>query len=235
MNIRTAVRHTQENLRTVGVVETARWMLRRLRVRLLEWKYGIRTDGVIRMRELGIESDEALEYWATSYSDFPKIMRALNLVPSQHVFVDFGVGLGRVVILAATYPFRRVSGVEHSPELAKQALANIAHSRPRLKCQEIEVVTCDASSYVLPRDASVLFFNNPFQGQVLESVLRNIRNFAAVAHRPLLIACNVPGPRAPGSPFESQIREHEWLELKREFPLSGLRRCLIFQTRTAGG
>src|SRR5262245_31578360 len=227
MDIRTTLRHTAEHFRTGGVTGTTLWIIRRFQWRWLERRYGIRTEAVIPMTELGIDNGESGEYVATDYSDFGRIMRALDLEPSEHVFVDFGAGMGRVMILAATYPFRRVVGIEHSPELAKIAGANIERSRPRLRCQALDIATCDAALYKLPRDSSVLYFYNPFHGAVLEAVLRNIRDLIEAARHPIWIVCNVP----PTSPFEDQMRRHEWLDLKSEFPLAELHRCLIFQTR----
>ena len=229
MNISTAVRHATDHVKTVGVAETARWMLRRIQWRVLERRYRIRTEVIIRMSELGIANPEALDYVATDYSDFNDIMRALDIRPADHVFVDFGAGLGRAVILAATYPFRRVSGVEHSPVLAGRARENIQRSRPRLACQDVEIVTCDAAAYRLPSDVSVFYFNNPFQGQVLDAVLANTRELARRAPRPLLLVCNLPAV----CEFEDQIRRHPWLRLKRELPLAEHRHCLIFETRSA--
>jgi hypothetical protein len=226
MNISTAVRHATEHVRTVGIAETARWMLRRIQWRVLERRYRIRTEGIIPMSALGLENGEALDYVATDYSDFSRMMRALQVDPAEHAFVDFGAGLGRVVILAATYPFRRVIGVEHSPALAGRARDNVEHSRPRLACQSVDIVVSDAAAFVLPSDASVFFFNNPFQGQVLEAVLANIRELARRAHRPLLLVCNLPAV----CQFEAQIRRQAWLRLRRALPLAEERHCLIFET-----
>jgi hypothetical protein len=175
MNFDTILRHVSEHIRNEGVGGTARWMFRRAQWRLHERRYGINTESVIPMAELGIDNEVAGEYAPTDYTDFAKIMRALALTPQQHVFVDFGAGLGRVVVLAATQPFRRVIGIEHSAELVRSANANIKNARLKLKCAHVEVVHSDATVYRLPEDASVLYFNNSFFGAVLETVLGNIR------------------------------------------------------------
>ena len=44
---------------------------------------------------------------------------------SQYTFVDVGSGKGRMLFVAAEYPFRRVVGVEFSNQLHVEALENI--------------------------------------------------------------------------------------------------------------
>ena len=226
MNVTTVFRHIDEHIRAEGVGGTLRWMLKRAQWRLHEQRYGIRTEGVIPMSELGIDNDEAGEYQPTDYTDFAKIMRALALEPSEHVFIDYGAGMGRVMVLAAGQGFRRVLGIEHSTELVEIAKANIEHARPKLKCHDIALIAGDAATYRLPQDTSVLYFNNSFRGELLERVLSNIRAFSMTAPRPVLVVCNLPFR----SPFEEQIRRHDWLELEQEIALNDRRRCLIFTT-----
>jgi hypothetical protein len=90
MNFDTILRHVSEHIRNEGVGGAARWMFRRAQWRLHERRYGISTEAVIPMAELGIDNNEAGEYQPTDYTDFAKIMRVLELKPQQHVFVDFG-------------------------------------------------------------------------------------------------------------------------------------------------
>src|SRR5262249_45816970 len=151
----------------------------------------------------------------------------LHLEPAEHVFVDFGAGIGRVVILAATCPFRRVVGVEHSTELARIALQNIERSRRKLKCRNVQITVCDAASYAVPPDASIFSLKHPLQVQVLEARLDSIRAMTVPAEGPILIVCNLPAVSA----FEYQILKHALLNLNTEFPLAELRRCLVFETR----
>src|SRR5262249_36015932 len=83
-------------------------------------------------------------------------------------------GMGRVVCLAATYPFRSVIGVELSASLCLIAKRNIDNVRLKLRCQEIKIVNVNAVDYTVPDEVSVMFFFNPFRGPVMEKVLANI-------------------------------------------------------------
>src|SRR5215471_2060232 len=227
MNVSTVSRHIGEHLRNEGVAGTIRWLLKRAQWRWNGRRYGIRTEAIIPMSELGINDEESGEYHPTDYTDFAKMIRELALEPSDHVFVDYGAGMGRVMILAATQPFERVLGIEHSAELVSIAKRNIEKARPKLSCRDVEIIEGDAALYPLPPDASVIFFNNPFFGEVLEHVLANIRAVAEQVSRPLLLVCNLPS----SSPFETQILRHGWLSLRRELALNDRRKCLIFETR----
>ena len=227
MNVRVVLSNTGQQLKTQGLFPALRSLFQRAHMRWNEWRLGIRTEGYIELSEFGIRNEECKHYSATSYADFSKIMRTLGIDPREHVFLDYGAGMGRAMILAATYPFKRVLGVDIVPELTAIAEENLARCRPKLVCQDIGITTGDATLYEIPLDVTLFYIANPFNGQVLAAVLANIRSFAAAASRPVLVVCNVPERSA----FEDQIRTHPWLELKRELALQNARRCLVF---TAG-
>ncbi len=56
-------------------------------------------------------------------------MRSLPVQYERRSFLDFGSGKGRMVIAAATLPFRRVLGVEISDRLLQEARRNVEAMR----------------------------------------------------------------------------------------------------------
>jgi hypothetical protein len=114
--------------------------------------------------------------------------------------------------------------VEISSRLSEIARQNFDRSRSRLICKDLDIETVNAIEYRLPADASVLYFNNPFSGDLLDKVLRNIQIFSA--SHPVIVLCNLPNRCA----FDAQIRKADWLFLQKEFRLSGERYCLIFRS-----
>jgi hypothetical protein len=86
------------------------------------------------------------------------------------------------------------------------------------------MVIADASAFEIPKDASTLFFHNPFAGSILSSVLENARRSHCSHPRVFQIICNLPEQSA----FENEITSVEWLKLNEGFLLSGRRKCLIF-------
>ena len=101
-------------------------------------------------------------------------MRHLSIQPGKDVFMDYGSGLGRVLILAATYPFKKVIGIELVERFNVVAATNFEKCRNKLKCKELQLLTVDAASYRPPNDVTVFYFYNPFRYPVLKRVLDNI-------------------------------------------------------------
>lgn len=90
--------------------------------------YGTRTTGHINRRKLGIKSDNlqlAHAYAPIRPAEFAAVMDMVEVDFESSVFVDFGSGMGRALLLASDYPFRRIVGVEISPLLHEIALGNI--------------------------------------------------------------------------------------------------------------
>jgi hypothetical protein len=101
---------------------------------------------------------------------------------ADYTFVDLGSGKGRMLFLAAEYPFRRIIGVELARELHEAALQNIRRYRsPKQRCREIESIYMDAANYVFPDQPLVISLFNPFGPSVLREVLDRL-NASAAAH-----------------------------------------------------
>lgn len=128
----------------------------------------------------------------------------------NEVFIDFGCGKGRTLIMAAELGFRRALGVEYSGQLCETAVKNagVFKSKSHSDCR-IDVVHSDAKEYAIPSDATVFFFFNPFGPAILEPVLAAIReSLKAKPRRAYLIYMN---PQHPGV-FEvgGFSRVHTW-------------------------
>jgi SAM-dependent methyltransferase len=106
-------------------------------------------------------------------------------------FIDFGCGKGRELLLASDYPFDCIIGVEFSPELVEVARRNLATCKnPNQISHNICIVAADAASYQLPEDPLVLYFYNPFNALVMQSVMSNLRDSLQRLPRPVtLIYC----------------------------------------------
>jgi SAM-dependent methyltransferase len=102
-------------------------------------------------------------------------MNSRGMDYSQYTFVDVGSGKGRMLFVAAEYPFRKVVGVEFATELHEQARENIARYRHmKRRCGEIESVAADAAEYEFPQDNLVLYLFNPFGPEVMGRMLANL-------------------------------------------------------------
>jgi SAM-dependent methyltransferase len=179
-------------VRQRGLVQTARYARVRLSESYHERHLGVRTAGRVSLAELGITNPDSALYVPSDYASIYRAFRHLTIEPDRDVFLDFGSGLGRVVIVAATFPFRKVSGVELSPQLTDLARENVRRARPRLKCPDVHLVTADAASYLVPPEVTVISFYNPFVGPVLASALASIRQSLRQAPRKLTVVFKNP-------------------------------------------
>jgi SAM-dependent methyltransferase len=106
-------------------------------------------------------------YVPSSWFALRRALRGRELGPHE-VFVDFGAGKGRALIAAARLPFTKVIGIEISPSLADAARLNVDAVRHRLRCQDIEVITADATEYPVPDAMTVAYLAHPFNGETFD-------------------------------------------------------------------
>src|SRR5689334_20151383 len=96
------------------------------------------------------------------------VLDGLQVDYAQFPFIDYGSGKGRVLIVAAGFPFKEVIGVEFSRELHETALKNIARiRRDMIRCGEVTSLHCDAASFQPPGSNLVCYFYNPFGPPVM--------------------------------------------------------------------
>src|SRR5436853_2105171 len=212
MNPKEAFRSFGSVLRERGIRAFFRAITDRLYVRWFEWRLGIRSEAVIDLKEFGIRNELFRPYVATDYCSFQTILDALEVRSNEDVFLDFGSGMGRAVIMAAKYPFRKIYGVEIAPQLNKIASQNVRSALPRLKCRDIELITANAREFVIPDEVTVIYFFNPFSGEVLSDVLNNVRASLRRRPRALRLICKIPARSA----LEEEIFKHKWLIKERE-------------------
>lgn len=158
-----------------------------------------------RTRNFGCESMD--------YRSLRRVFKYLKPQENRDVFLDFGSGLGRAVIVAATFSFRRAIGVEISSELNRVAERNVvrARARGRLKCRIIEIVAQDACSYSIPSDVTVVYMFSPFGETVISKVLDNIK--VSISEVPRKLRIVFANPRI----FEIVSHDCDWLVLQWEF------------------
>lgn len=135
-------------------------------------------------------------------------------LPRDGVFVDYGSGKGKILMLASRFGFRRVVGLEFSEELHRVAIANVKKYGQRSGCRSIEPTLCDASSYVLKGDENVLFFFNPFEQDVLDGCLEQIEK--SLSRNPRHLWVIYFDPR-----FSGRFIERLGLKITKEFVHGG--------------
>ena len=158
---------------------------------LLERRYGVASAERISLEDLGVPGRDRLWHHP---SDWISVRRALaRLDPSpDDVFLDLGSGMGRALLIAATFPFRRVIGVELAPALCETARENVASFRGRRRCGEIEVVCADAAAYPIPDDVSIAYLYSSFTGELFGRVFERLLVSVDRSPRVLRLVYNYP-------------------------------------------
>ena len=167
--------------RTRAATAAAFWMLPRSLMRTtrrgLVWLFYERRLGVTTTGSkatVAVKTDgEQVGYSPSRWRLLKSVLRDPPVGP-EDVFLDLGAGLGRVLVQASQLPFRRVIGVELSPELTAAARLNLARSKEHHRCGEVEVVLADASTYEVPDDVTVVFLYNPFTGLTFQRAIDNV-------------------------------------------------------------
>lgn len=150
-----------------------------------ERHYGISTLQIADIKHLHLADN--YHYQGASYFVIHQILRQLPIEAKKTVFIDFGAGKGRALVVGASKHFAQVIGVELSNELCQTAQQNIAKVQHRYPHTRFELVNIDATMYTIPSNANVLFFFNPFGGLVMQQVINNIQQSVQKYPRPLYV------------------------------------------------
>ncbi|MFM0351117.1 tRNA (guanine(46)-N(7))-methyltransferase TrmB [Paraburkholderia sp. RL17-347-BIC-D] len=175
-----------------------------------ERRLRIRSGGLVPIESLLAHWDECHDYYPSSIRAFNRVLRDLDITDND-VFVDYGSGMGRAIVLASHFPFRELIGVEASAGLHGTAHANVGRAVSAVERARVRLVHCDARVFRLPDTASVLYFYNPFHGDILRTVFADIEESLRLRPRRLRIVFNNP------SHFRLIERDYSWLRRAREY------------------
>jgi SAM-dependent methyltransferase len=162
--------------------------------------HGVDTEGEhagwTHLSDLDIASPnwiEGRDYAAIKPERFTRVLGSLDIPWAEYTFIDFGSGKGRALLLASEFPFKRIVGLEFSPELHRVAEANIGLYRSAgQKCRDIQSLNLDFVDFSLPNEPLVLFFFDPCRGSALEKLMKRIRELLLVNPSPVYAAYVAP-------------------------------------------
>jgi SAM-dependent methyltransferase len=208
--IAAAYARLRRGIRLWGVKGTARqaWQMARgwreqrrwaAQDREFDERHGVDTAGIVPLHALAIDSPNTelgVRYQASAPERFRALLGSIE-IPGGATFVDVGTGKGRPLLLASEWPFRRIVGVEFSPELCAVAERNAARFRSDAqRCRDIEVVCADATTWELPDEPLVVYLYNPFEPPLMREVLGGIRRSVERSPRELLLILVNVGDRS---------------------------------------
>ena len=157
-------------------------------------RHGITTRTIIPASELNFSNKETQSH-AIRYRPMPVLClkRGLKFLKSylteidNVTFVDYGSGMGRVMLLAAEAGFQSVVGIELSPQLILSCEKNIEKFKIKYPNCTFTILNQDASTYRPKKNVCVFFFFNPFDNSIFKRVMNEI--FESLNEYPRTIYC----------------------------------------------
>ena len=142
------------------------------------WFASHRKSSINIMKLNAIEKDldnksHSTFYVPTSIIPFFKLIKSIHL-PEHPVFVDYGAGKGRAMILAAECGFHKVKGLEFSPSLHQSAHRNIQMYIEKTGKKCFELIHTDVLNYEVKKEDNFFYFFHPFSEHILTQCLKNI-------------------------------------------------------------
>lgn len=164
--------------------------------------HGTDTAVILVGKELGLDftaGGHVVPRYETSSE--AAIRMPLDSLPIDHArftFVDLGCGKGKPLLVAASYPFRRLVGVDVSPVCIEVARRNVARYGPEhIDPSRVELLCLDAEDFEFPLDPLVVYLFDPFPGAVLEHVVANLEHSLEQRPREVYVVFLNPHGAAP--------------------------------------
>jgi hypothetical protein len=111
----------------------------------------------------------------------------------EFIFIDIGSGKGRVLLMAADYPFQRILGIELLPELHRVAKENLArYKSDSQQCFAIACIQGNASEFIFPPEPTVLYLFNPLPECALAKMINNVEQSLREHPRPVFVLYHNP-------------------------------------------
>ncbi len=185
-----------------------------------EKKYGIDTIQFNRLKTLSVYGENLMHasiYQGANYFLLEKAFDYLQSINANHTIVDFGCGKGRVLVVAAFYQFRKITGIDFAKALCVSAEQNIAKVQSKYSATDFKVICDDAINYKIKEDEKVFFFFNPFDEVVMLPVVKNILKSLKEKPRSIFIVYLNPLHKeiflSAGFEEEYYLKKLEYLEL----------------------
>ena len=167
-----------------------RWSAARAESVIDRQGFGIDTGGVIRLDELDFQSPHkvyGVTYVPSPARIFSAAIRALPSDLTSFAFVDFGCGKGRAMLRAAKYGFKRIVGLDFSPELIAIGQKNLEIYKSKSGDGRLTMHEGDAAQFEIPDESCVLYFFNPFGIEVASIVFERIAASWRANPRPIYV------------------------------------------------
>jgi SAM-dependent methyltransferase len=144
-------------------------------------EHGVQTSGLIpgRFLKTGHAHDRhSTAYFGVAPSVFHDLLKRWQRTRpcaalDRFTFIDIGAGMGRAMLLASEFHFRKVEGIELNPALALLARKNIRKWRSLGRAIAPMRISCrDVLQFPFPKGPCLAFLFNPFGESVMRRFLK---------------------------------------------------------------
>ena len=156
-------------------------ILRKSRV-LLESFQGLDFSSVIQPEEVGLDPNIAFRSSPSGNKYLKNLLKDLKITGEDSI-IDVGCGKGSAMRTMLKFPFARVDGLELSEHIANIAIRNFE----KLKVNNSRVFICDASVYKDYAAYNMVYFYNPFPGEIMYKVIHELLESLKSLERELII------------------------------------------------
>jgi SAM-dependent methyltransferase len=155
--------------------------------------HGTDTAGLVEPGDLGIGDAEttkhAIRYLPSPLRVTSWMLDRIGVDPGKCSFVDLGSGKGRVLLIAAQRSFRKIVGVEISPDLAAIAKRNIELFRPPSdQVRAICVENTDVREFQMPAGELLIHMYHPFDPAISAAVFARLAATRDAPPRRIVVA-----------------------------------------------
>ncbi|HET9826073.1 MAG TPA: class I SAM-dependent methyltransferase [Chitinophagaceae bacterium] len=140
-------------------------------------KYGSNTFAPIELKNLTIvhgDIKNASRYEAVSFYMLEHLFRAFRKISDKSSIIDLGCGKGRMMMVAAHFGFKRITGIDFAKEVCEQAKLNMRKKENQFPGIIWNVINQNVDNYEIEPNDCVFFMFNPFSYSVLKNFLRKL-------------------------------------------------------------
>ena len=121
------------------------------------------------------DKSKSSPYEALNYFILENLLENFRkLFPREKSLIDVGSGKGRVMVAAAHYGFKNITGVDFAKELCAAAERNINKIKTQFPDTTFNIYCKDILNYSINADDKVFFLFNPFNKEIMETFLEKI-------------------------------------------------------------
>jgi SAM-dependent methyltransferase len=134
-----------------------------------EKRYGIKTSSIKKSK-----STRFFHYQGAGYIVLFKIFDLIAAQTKHLSFMDIGCGKGRPIFVAESYGYNNLTGIDLDDELIALAKENTKRYALKREGSKIEFINANALEYNYKNEPTVYFLFNPFNEEVLTTVINKI-------------------------------------------------------------